>query len=172
MMAAADEHHVASDAHAEPTLGAMDYALGLLVTAVVVCALIEVLSRYVLRYSLFFSEEISRFLFIWIVFLGGSIGVKRASHFKLDVLIRLLGTGSERWFELVRDLAIALFSVCLLLGGIRVVRLSLMTMAPTTNLPMGYVYMIVPASAGLSLYYAARQLLGTLGHFRERRGAR
>jgi TRAP-type C4-dicarboxylate transport system permease small subunit len=140
----------------------VDYSLGVLVATVVVLALVEVLSRYVLHYSFFFSEEITRFLFIWMVFLGGSVGVKRATHFKLDAFARKMGASSERRFLLTRDSCVVLFSVLLLIGGIRVVELNMRNLSPATALPMGYVYAIVPISAALSIYYAARQLILTL----------
>ncbi len=140
----------------------VDYSLGGLVAAVVVLVLIEVLSRYVLHYSFFFSEEITRFLFIWMVFLGGSVAVKRATHFKLDAFARMLGPSSERWFQLTRDVCVVLFSVLLLIGGVRVVQLNLRNLSPALALPMGYVYAIVPISAALSTCYAGRQLILTL----------
>lgn len=142
--------------------GWIDYCLGGLVAAVVVLVLLEVLSRYVLQYSFFFSEEITRFLFIWMVFLGGSVAVKRAAHFKLDAFAKLLRPSSARWFQLTRDVCVVLFSLLLLIGGVRVVQLNLQNLSPALALPMGYVYAIVPISAALSTCYAGCQLIRTL----------
>ncbi|HEV8225530.1 MAG TPA: TRAP transporter small permease subunit, partial [Methylomirabilota bacterium] len=57
----------------------------LLVMMVVLCAdvFLGVFSRYVLRSTFTWYDEIARLLFVWIVFLGAAVGVRRSGHFRL-----------------------------------------------------------------------------------------
>ena len=48
--------------------------------------LFQVLSRYIFTVPIAFSEEVGRFLFIWISFLGAAIVMKKNAHIRLDLL--------------------------------------------------------------------------------------
>src|SRR5262249_51747782 len=60
----------------------------LLAMMVLLCAdvFLGVFSRYVLRSTFTWYDEIARLLFVWIVFLGAAVGVKRGAHFRLHLL--------------------------------------------------------------------------------------
>jgi len=51
-----------------------------------VVAVLQNISRFVLRDSLSWSEELARYLMVWATFIGASIGVKRGSHVGVEAL--------------------------------------------------------------------------------------
>ena len=55
-------------------------------SAISVVLFIQVISRYLFNHSLYWSEEVGRYLLIWITFLGASVGVKRYAHIGIDFL--------------------------------------------------------------------------------------
>ena len=59
----------------------------LLAMMVVLCAdvFLGVFSRYVLMSTFTWYDEIARLLFVWIVFLGAAVGVRRGTHFRLHL---------------------------------------------------------------------------------------
>ena len=57
-----------------------------LMSAISVIIFVQVICRYVFNHSLYWSEEVGRYLLIWITFLGASVGVKRYSHIGIDFL--------------------------------------------------------------------------------------
>jgi TRAP-type C4-dicarboxylate transport system permease small subunit len=53
---------------------------------------VAVLSRYVFHFSLIFSVEISKLLFVWSAFLAATIGFKRKSHIMFNIYLAIKGT--------------------------------------------------------------------------------
>ncbi len=67
-----------------------EYAVCALLAVMVVVVFLQVIFRFVIRSSLPWSEELARYLMVWIVFLGASIGVKRKSHIGVEAVVALL----------------------------------------------------------------------------------
>ena len=77
--------------------------LVLMLTAMVIMVFGNVVLRYGFNSGLDFSEELSRFFFIWITFLGAIIALREKAHLGLDTLIRVLPRAGKRFcFGLVR----------------------------------------------------------------------
>ena len=109
--------------------------------AIVVIMGIQVIMRYVFKSSLAWSEEVSRYLFIWMVFVGISYGVKRASHMRIDML--------EHFFPILKkplifiaNLSILAFAIYMYLPGVSVIRDLIKTgqTSPAAGAPMYLVY--------------------------------
>ncbi|MDR1874941.1 MAG: TRAP transporter small permease [Synergistaceae bacterium] len=72
-----------------------------LMTILVFC---QVVMRYIFRNSLSWSEELARFIFIWLSWVGASYAVKERSHFRVEMFADLL----KGWFRKVFELLILL----------------------------------------------------------------
>jgi C4-dicarboxylate transporter DctQ subunit len=130
----------------------------------------QVICRYLLGASLTWSEEASRYLLIWITFLGGSIAFKRGMHTGFDALVRALSPQARWAARLVTLLAIVTF---LVIAGLKGMQLALFNMAqrsPAMRLPMGTVYLAIPTGCLLMLVYAADQLVHLVRKPSDRRG--
>lgn len=130
----------------------------------------QVICRYLLGASLTWSEEASRYLLIWITFLGGSIAFKRGMHTGFDAVVRALSPQARRAARLVTLLAIVTF---LVIAGLKGMQLALFNMAqrsPAMRLPMGTVYLAIPTGCLLMLVYAADQLVHLVRKPSDRRG--
>jgi TRAP-type C4-dicarboxylate transport system permease small subunit len=138
-------------------------------TAEVVCSVMvltmtlvvatQVICRYLLGASLTWSEEASRYLLIWITFLGGSIAFKRGMHTGFDAVVRAFSPGARRAAQLVTLLAVAAFLVIVGLKGMQLALFNMAQRSPAMRLPMGTVYLAIPAGCLLMLVYAADQLV-------------
>ena len=148
---------------AEVTCGVMILTMTLVVTAQVVC-------RYLLETSLTWSEEASRYLMVWITFLGGSIAFKRGMHTGFDALVRSLSSGARRAARLVTLFTIAAFLVIVGLKGTQLALFNMAQRSPAMKLPMGIVYLAIPAGCLFMLVHAAKQLLDLLWKRFDRRG--
>ena len=94
----------------ERLVAAMGMAMVLIVGA-------QVFFRYALNHSLFWSEELARFLLVWLTFLGASTAYFRGAHPGVDALFSRLGPKEQRvsvW--LVHLAALVLFGVMLVYG--------------------------------------------------------
>jgi TRAP-type transport system small permease protein len=129
------------------------------VAALTVCVTMQVFVRYVLQKPLFlWSEEMARFLLIWMVFLGIGVGVKNDAHFAMDVLPPLLG---KRWGAAVRlfnDLCMGVILVLLLLAGIRFTYFGLFQNSPNMEVLMFWVFASIPLGAIVALTYLVERM--------------
>src|SRR5215217_5315414 len=64
--------------------------LASLVALTIAVTFLQVLFRYVLGSSLTWSEELSRYVFVWIIFIGVSVATRRGEHILVDVFHRLI----------------------------------------------------------------------------------
>src|SRR5215207_5529549 len=130
--------------------GALDRALeavtGTLLAATVVIALTQVFWRYVLNDSLSWPEEMARWAFVWLVFLGSAMLTRRGGHITIDLLPRVLGIRALRLHAVIVRAAVATSTLALLLyGGDLVARASYVS--PVLGWHFMYLYLAVPTGA-------------------------
>jgi TRAP-type transport system small permease protein len=134
------------------------------VTAVLLAAMtllagVQVAGRFVFSYSIFWSDELARFLLVWISFLGISIGARRAAHPGVDGLVRAL---PARWarpaIRLALLVSLVFFAVMVVSGGALVLR-TWPQASTSLGIRMGIPYLAVPVSGLLmGLHTAALAL--------------
>jgi TRAP-type transport system small permease protein len=127
----------------------LSYVVAVLLVAMSGTVFGNVVCRYFLDASLAWYEEVSRFLLIWIVFLGAVIAYIKGDHLGIDVIFMVLRPKYQRMVVLVAD---ALVLVCLAImfqGGWEMAIDSLESgwVASSVPIPYGWVYMVGPVSA-------------------------
>ena len=132
----------------------------LLVMMVVLCAdvFLGVFSRYVLARTFTWYDEIARLLFVWIVFLGAAVGVKRTAHFRLHLLVDRLPPALRRAAGVVGVLAVMAFGAILIQQGWKLVELGQFQQTAVMGLSKQYIYASVPAGGALMILYSLPQL--------------
>jgi TRAP-type C4-dicarboxylate transport system permease small subunit len=98
---------------------ALDGITILILTLLLLVVGAQVLTRYVLNYSLFWSEELARYLFIYLVFIGSAIVLRRNGHIEVSVFVERLPAGVRRALGIVSDLLILSFTAVVLTHGVR-----------------------------------------------------
>jgi TRAP-type C4-dicarboxylate transport system permease small subunit len=123
----------------------------------VVNVLWQVFTRYVLANPSSFTEELARYLLIWIALLGAAYAAGRQMHLAIDLLPSALeGRARRRLGTLVNALILLFALAVFVVGGIRLVSLTL-TLGQTSaalHIPLGYVYLALPVSGLLIMWYA------------------
>jgi TRAP-type C4-dicarboxylate transport system permease small subunit len=118
----------------------------------------NVLSRYTDWYRVLWAEDVVKVLFLWVVFLGGALGVKYEAHVRRsawsDRLARA-GRAGVLWDRAIRLSPVAMGAILLVLG-VRVVEISMRRELPTLQISAGYFSTIVPLSGALMIAYAVR----------------
>ena len=132
----------------------------LLVMMVLLCAdvFLGVFSRYVMHSTFTWYDEIARLLFVWIVFLGAAVGVRRSGHFRLQLVIDRFPAGRRRAADISGVLAIMLFGGVLIEQGWKLVELGQFQQTPVMGLSKAYVYASIPAGGALIILYSLRHL--------------
>ena len=103
---------------------------------------LQVFFRYVLNNSLSWSEELARYLFIWMIYVGISYGVKLDKHICVDAVYTFMPKGIKRGYALVAYVLFLIFAVAIIYYGILVVGMQITSgqVSPAMGLPMQYVY--------------------------------
>jgi TRAP-type C4-dicarboxylate transport system permease small subunit len=114
--------------------------LVLMLAAMVVMVFGNVVLRYGFNTGLDFSEELSRFLFIWITFLGAIIAMRENAHLGLDTLIRVLPRAGKRFCFGLSNLLMLGCCGLMFYGTWRQHQINATTMSPVIGLPMSWVY--------------------------------
>ena len=132
----------------------------LLLMMVVLCAdvFLGVFSRYVIGRTFTWYDEIARLLFVWIVFLGAAVGVRRTAHFRLHLLVDRFPPGVRRAADVFGVLVLIGFGLVLIQQGWKLVELGQFQRTPVMGLSKQYVYLSVPAGGALIILYSLPQL--------------
>src|SRR5690242_4362555 len=123
-----------------------------MVTAITAVTFAQVFTRYVTENPLIWTEEVARYLFVWITLIGAGAAVRLNGHFGLDIL--------RRWFPLLRKplgvltmLTVGIFFALLLWTGIGETRQAALQMSPALQVGMQWAYLGIPIGAALGLFH-------------------
>jgi TRAP-type C4-dicarboxylate transport system permease small subunit len=106
--------------------------------------IINVALRFIFNSSIVFSEELSRFLFIWVVYIGAIIAVRDDSHIYVDFLRKKLPVWLQFFLKIVCEIAMIIGCGLFFLGSIDLTEVNITDHSPVAGISLGYVY-----SAGL-----------------------
>jgi TRAP-type C4-dicarboxylate transport system permease small subunit len=143
--------------------------LELLIIATMAILVVDVVwgvfSRYALGEQTKWTEELARFLLVWVALLGGALAFRSKAHLGVDYFVNRLHPDARRLTAVVADLVVLFFAAAvLLLGGASVVReaLALEQTTPALGWKMGYVYLALPISGFFVVLYTVDNLMETL----------
>ena len=134
--------------------GVVEGALLLLMVVLCVDVFLGVFSRYVLVSTFTWYDEIARLCFVWIIFLGAAVGVRRGVHFRLHLLVDRFGASAARAAHLFTVLVVAGFGAVLIWQGLKLVELGQFQQTPVMGLSKGYVYGSMPVGGALMVLFA------------------
>lgn len=129
------------------------YAVGGLVVTVCIVVLLQVGMRYLFSYPNPWSEEVSRFCFIWMSLLGASLAVERRTHFGFDQIIGGLALRAKRFVEVFAGAVVLIFALLLITTGVALIALTMGERSPALNLPVALVYASVPVAGVLMVVH-------------------
>ncbi len=122
-----------------------------LMAVLVVVVVASVVFRYVLVSPLAWSEEVGRYLMIWVGFLAASIGVQQGMHVGIDFVFQWVGPGPALWLRrLARGLS-ALFLLLVTAYGFVLVINLWDQWSPVLQFRMTWPYLAIPVGSLLML---------------------
>lgn len=144
----------------------VDAALRALLVALVVALVAsvswQVLSRYLLADPSPWTEELARFLLIWIGMLGAGLAFRQRAHLGLELLPRKLAGAPAALLRYFTLLVVALFAALVLIaGGGNLVSLTweLRQYSAVLGIPIAWVYAVIPLTGALIVFYCLVQAL-------------
>jgi TRAP-type C4-dicarboxylate transport system permease small subunit len=134
----------------------------LLLVAVTVDLLLGVYSRYVLERTFTWYDEVARACFLWLVFLGAAVGVKRGAHFGLHLLVDKMPPHLKRWVALLTPLAVIVFATTLIVQGWALMELGQLQTTAVMGMPVSWIYAAMPVGGALMIVYSLPHFWRTL----------
>ena len=133
-----------------------------LMVTLVACVVWQVFSRYVLGAPSTSTDELARFLFIWVGLLGAAFTLGKKKHLAMDFMLLTLEGRKKAILQMLITLIGLFFAVVIMAfgGGSLVLKtLSNGQLSPVLGLEMGWVYAAIPISGGCMILYLLRDLL-------------
>jgi TRAP-type transport system small permease protein len=129
------------------------FLIGILLAGMVILVFGNVVARYFLNAAIGWSEEVSRFMLIWLAFLGAILAFIKNEHLGLDILIKYLPEKASKVLIVAADIFVLIALVYMTNGGIDMTKDSLASgwVSSAVPIPYGFVYMIAPISSFLML---------------------
>jgi TRAP-type C4-dicarboxylate transport system permease small subunit len=122
----------------------VQYTLVGMVGVMTVIIILQVFMRYLFLYSLSWSEEVARYLMIWVSFLGASLALKYGFHIGVEFVINRIPEKIRGWVNLVAKLGTLFFLIYFTIGGFRVSWAVRDQDSPALLFSMAYAYLSAP----------------------------
>ena len=114
---------------------------------------LQIISRYTaLIPSYIWTEELSRFLFIWMVMLGAMVGTKEGTHFEVDIWPEL-GRRANAALKIVSHLFVLIFALVFVWWGIKFVQFGWYQESELAELPMPFIFIAWPLTGATWLLF-------------------
>ncbi len=127
------------------------WALLLFYTVLVITMAIEVIRREVFSYSSIWGEEIVRYSFIYLVWIGAASAIKERAHIRIDVLFHYVGPRSKALLYILGDLVMLAVSLLALYWSFETVAVSWHFGSVTDGLRISKVWFLMAVPLGFSL---------------------
>jgi len=133
--------------------------LGILMIGIVAA---QVFFRYVLNHSLFWSEELARYILVWLTFLGASVAYRRGTHPRIDLFSSRLGTRGARAMRVIAHLVAMVFFGVLVIYGAQFAYFVRLQISPALQIPKWTVMLVLPISGMVMSLHALAAIVSGL----------
>lgn len=112
---------------------------------------IEVFLRYLFGKSLYITEEFTRYLMVWVVFLASSLALRENSHISIEIFVSRFRGRTRFWLNLIAQFVLVTFLVFLIIEGIIALSFQMDQIIPSLGIPIFWFYLAIPVGSGLMI---------------------
>jgi len=133
----------------------------------------QVVCRYVLKSSLPWSEELSRYLLVWTTFIGGAYGVRLGAHIGVEAFVLILPKKVQKVLNIVVMIISAAICCLICYFGFQIVgtQLDKGQLSPAMRIPIGYMYAAIPVGMILFIIRYVQNIYEAIRDFNKKEGA-
>jgi TRAP-type transport system small permease protein len=113
----------------------------------------QVFMRYVMGSFIPWAEELSRYAFVWLVFLGSATAFYVRSHLSINILSEMISDRARTVLDLVLCLLVLIFIAFFVYYSYHLTLRTMTQTSPSLRIPMGYVYMSMPIAGVLIAFH-------------------
>lgn len=149
----------------------LDWLLIATVAVLIVPVTMQIVSRYTdLIPPYIWTEELARFVFIWMIMIGAMVGVREAAHFNVDVWSRL-GPRGEAALNLVTQAATLVFALVFVWSGFEFTRFAIHRISELAELPLWVIHIAWPLTGLAWIVFLGEQFVDNLRVLASKEGA-
>nr|WP_306266970.1 TRAP transporter small permease [Pararhizobium sp. IMCC3301] len=119
-----------------------------------VLGIATVVFRFIIESSLAFPDEVIRYLFVWMIFLGSAVAFRRKMHASIGILVANLPVTVRRYAILGSTLASGIFFGLILWSGYLLTARTVPQISPALEISMAWVYAAIPVGMAFLVIYA------------------
>jgi TRAP-type C4-dicarboxylate transport system permease small subunit len=124
---------------------------------------LQIFSRYTaLIPSYIWTEEMARFLFIWMIMIGAMVGVREGTHFEVDIWPQL-GTRGAAVLRIASGIAVLVLALVFLWYGIEFTRFAWNRFSELAELPLWLIHLAWPLTGATWLVFQGERMLDDFG---------
>ncbi|WP_051436852.1 TRAP transporter small permease [Brachyspira alvinipulli] len=148
------------------------YVLFIIVAAMLFCVSLQVFSRYLLRAPVVFTEELVRFLLIWLGLLGGAYTFGVKGHIALTLVLDKLDNinipNIKTYINILIDVIVLFLAVfVLIIGGTKLISVTHNQVSSVMLIPMWCIYIVTPISGLIITFYQIYYIYKNILNIRE-----
>ena len=122
----------------------INWITGGMLMALCMIVFVQVIMRKCFGHSFSWSEELTRYLFVWIIYLGVNLGIRDDMQFKIDILETFFKEKGKKILFIVQHLISIAACLAGIYGSVFLIHAGLSQKSPTLQVLMGLVYLVFP----------------------------
>lgn len=124
----------------------VDIATILLIATLIIVVTAQIVWRYFLKDPLLWTDEFSRYTFIWLSYLSAAIVFREHNHISIDILYAALPSKAQKVIDKLNSILYLAFFIFVLSVAREIIPVVMKQITPTLGMKMGYVYLAFPVS--------------------------
>ncbi len=134
--------------------------LVVLLSVFTLIVVLQVVARYIFHSPLTWSEQVARYLFIWMIMLGTPLAMRMNVHIAFDMVLKWMPLRLQKGLKIMNLALIAAFGSYWCMKSLDLVFRSTETIAAGIEIPMNYIYSAQPVGAALLVLVSLEALFG------------
>ncbi len=137
-----------------------------LMSAMTIILFIQVICRRVFNSSLTWSEELARYMFVWLVYIAISLGAKHMAHLKVEAFLGIFPKKIRAFIQIAAEIVVLLFAVIIVYYGFGLVgkQMGIGQISPAMGIPMWIVYLAPPIGFLLTIIRQIQVIIYRIRH--------
>ena len=144
--------------------------LALLFAVMVIALFFQIVMRFVFKNANTWSEELTRYSFVWLSMLGASVATRRSKNMDVDFLVKKMPRTLRIVNTIFTKSLIIAFLLVITIYGVSLVGITFKQLSPGLRIPMAYMYGAVPAGGALMLMFTIENIIRDIKNSKVKEG--
>lgn len=122
----------------------------------------QILLRYIFKSANVWSEELTRYLFIWLTMVGSAVAYRKGRHMGVDYFVGLMSKKVKSINYVLSNVLVLSFLGTVFFYGIKLVTATHKQLSSGMRIPMSYIYLSIPVGCFFTLLFAFESYIGLI----------